>query len=273
MTSADTAVHYIPKSSQAHGTGRTRRVTMGKELSVQVQIILTGDDDEDEVGEAYEEWKEEMAEDDDDDYEEDTTLEDGEGIGEDQDEGERRQRNNSGGVRPPNHLLQDRASHQEPEMRVTAAALPSSNNSTIDKRLSGTSSGPFWRIFSRSSKKENAKGNNARVSDDADSRSITSLASSVTSEDRTPIQSADSQLTVLRVFAGNINVRATYHSLLVNEHTSAEQLLVQAMERFHIAQIEGKTAGRSLRSITPTQGSGVEYYLTVKAMNGGMLYK
>ncbi|KAI9028237.1 hypothetical protein CLU79DRAFT_738371 [Phycomyces nitens] len=67
---------------------------------------------------------------------------------------------------------------------------------------------------------------------------------------------SNTQLTVLRVFAGNINVSATFNTVLVDEHTNADQLLKKAMERFHITQIEGKAA------------SGIEYYLTVKAMDG-----
>ncbi|KAL0083288.1 hypothetical protein F4703DRAFT_1953340, partial [Phycomyces blakesleeanus] len=95
-------------------------------------------------------------------------------------------------------------------------------------------------------------------------RSNVSIESTVSSEgsahDPTPLifsaNRSNTQLTVLRVFAGNINVSATFNTVLVDEHTNADQLLKKAMERFHITQIEGKAA------------SGIEYYLTVKAMDG-----
>ncbi|KAI7886256.1 hypothetical protein K492DRAFT_122695, partial [Lichtheimia hyalospora FSU 10163] len=166
VTAMDQAVHYIPQATNntsAAVGNKKRRVTMNKDLNVQVQIILVGDDGEQQVGEAYEEWEESMVtecSDDDDDFE------------------------------------------------------------SMDEK--------------------------EQEQDDI------------------------GQLAVLRVFAGNVNVGAMYHSMLVDENTSAEQLLIQAMERFHIAQIENKASGgrSSSRTITPTNGSGVEYYLTVKSMNG-----
>ncbi|CAO3627458.1 unnamed protein product [Cunninghamella echinulata] len=80
----------------------------------------------------------------------------------------------------------------------------------------------------------------------------------------------DPSATVLRVYAGNINVNATYNSVLVYENTNAENLLRLAMDRFHISQIEGNSRGK--RSASPYQlnshSSGVEYYLSVKPMDG-----
>lgn len=67
---------------------------------------------------------------------------------------------------------------------------------------------------------------------------------------------------VLRVFAGNVDVGASYHSLRVTESTSVDELLSNAMEKFHISQIETKN-GRS-----HGKNSGVEYYLTVKTRDG-----
>jgi len=58
---------------------------------------------------------------------------------------------------------------------------------------------------------------------------------------------------VLRVFAGNVDVGASYHSVRVTESTSVDELLMSAMEKFHISQIETKN---------------VEYYLTVKSRDG-----
>ncbi|KAL0089449.1 hypothetical protein F4703DRAFT_1467222 [Phycomyces blakesleeanus] len=65
---------------------------------------------------------------------------------------------------------------------------------------------------------------------------------------------------VLRVYAGNLNVGATYNSVLVTKETKAEEMLMQAMERFHISQIEAK-ASRRLST------SGIEYYLSLKPMD------
>lgn len=311
----DQAVHYIPQASKnSTATGSKmpkRRVTMNKDLNVQVQIILVGDDGEQQVGEAYEEWEESMVtecSDDDDDDDDDNDFESMD---------EKEQEQDDIGVH--HDSLQHRASHQESSTTTATAAsvsqqqsLPDSNTttssnsstsststppnaistpSTINNNnkqpTSGTTTTPvgsLWRLFSRGKKDNNIKPSSvipARVSsEDADSGSVSSLASSVISEDRTAPRNHhatssnnnNNQLAVLRVFAGNVNVGAMYHSMLVDENTSAEQLLIQAMERFHIAQIENKASGggrSSSRTITPTNGSGVEYYLTVKPMNGG----
>lgn len=66
---------------------------------------------------------------------------------------------------------------------------------------------------------------------------------------------------VLRVFAGNVDVGASYHSLRVSETTSAAELLFNAMEKFHISQIETKHGHYHGNSC-------VEYYLTVKTRDG-----
>lgn len=259
---------------------------MNKGLSVQVQIILTGDDEDQEVGEAYEEYEEEMATDDEEDEEQ--VVEDEEEFQEEQIDNEdeksntvRDQDNSSSNssnrgaehlqeettsVHLPKVNLADKApvSQQQQQQRnaTSPISLPPSSAADDDKKNA------LWRLFSR-----NKKDNTRTSTEDTDSGSISSMASSVMSEDKgKPRETNGSNapnLTVLRVFAGNINVGAMYHSLLVDENTSAEQLLVQAMGRFHIAQIEDKTAGRHSRTITPTGVSGVEYYLTVKAMNGG----
>lgn len=301
----DQAVHYIPQQASNHtasgGDKMKRRVTMNKDLNVQAQIILVGDDGEQQVGEAYEEWEESMVTECSDDDDEDDEDDDFESMD------EKEQEQDDIGVNPDS--LQHRASHQESttaaasslsvSQQQPASSVPDSN--TTASSNSSTSStntppnhasintkqptpvGSLWRLFSRGKKDNNIKPSSvipARVSsEDADSGSVSSLASSIMSEDRTAPRNShattsnnnNNQLAVLRVFAGNVNVGAMYHSMLVDEHTSAEQLLIQAMERFHIAQIENKASGgrSSSRTITPTNGSGVEYYLTVKPMNGG----
>ncbi|CEP11158.1 hypothetical protein [Parasitella parasitica] len=77
------------------------------------------------------------------------------------------------------------------------------------------------------------------------------------SREQAPVKSK-----VVRVFAGNVDVGASYHSVRVTESTSVDELLANAMEKFHISQIETKN-GRSYG-----KDSGVEYYLTVKTRDG-----
>lgn len=67
---------------------------------------------------------------------------------------------------------------------------------------------------------------------------------------------------VLRVFAGNIDVGASYHSVRVTENTSVEELLHYALEKFHISQIETKHGRHHGKN------SCIEYYLTVKTRDG-----
>ncbi|KAI8338970.1 hypothetical protein BC941DRAFT_421751 [Chlamydoabsidia padenii] len=64
-------------------------------------------------------------------------------------------------------------------------------------------------------------------------------------------------LSVLRVFAGNISVKANFYSVLVDESTTAAELLSLALERFRLSQQQ--------------QGDGVEYYITVKVLDGDEL--
>jgi hypothetical protein len=67
---------------------------------------------------------------------------------------------------------------------------------------------------------------------------------------------------VLRVFAGNVDVGASYHSVRVTENTSVEELLHNALEKFHISQIETKHGRHHGKN------SCIEYYLTVKTRDG-----
>ncbi|KAI8984218.1 hypothetical protein BDF20DRAFT_858657 [Mycotypha africana] len=72
---------------------------------------------------------------------------------------------------------------------------------------------------------------------------------------------------VIRVYAGNIDViGATYHSMLIHENTNVEQLLMDALDKFHILQLETKqTAGVLSSSYSHSvRNSGIEYYITVK---------
>jgi hypothetical protein len=73
---------------------------------------------------------------------------------------------------------------------------------------------------------------------------------------------SSTQVTVLRVFAGNVNVGTNYKTVVVDSNTNAEDLIKRAVSRFHIHQIEGNNVD--------SPNSRVEYYLSVKTMDGGI---
>ncbi|KAL1919501.1 uncharacterized protein VTP21DRAFT_2194 [Calcarisporiella thermophila] len=60
-------------------------------------------------------------------------------------------------------------------------------------------------------------------------------------------------LSVLRIFAGNVQLGALFKTVLVNPQTTAEELVKQALSRFHVEQVESST---------------VEYYLSAQGPNG-----
>ncbi|KAH8555360.1 hypothetical protein BGW37DRAFT_419833 [Umbelopsis sp. PMI_123] len=74
---------------------------------------------------------------------------------------------------------------------------------------------------------------------------------------------SSTQVTVLRVFAGNVNVGTNYKTVVVDSNTNAEDLIKRAVSRFHIHQIEGNNVD--------SPNSRVEYYLSVKTMDGDEL--
>jgi hypothetical protein len=86
---------------------------------------------------------------------------------------------------------------------------------------------------------------------------------SISSSRQTSLASENStQVTVLRVFAGNVNLGTNYKTVVVDSNTNAEDLIKRAVSRFHIQQIEGNTVD--------SPNSRVEYYLSVKTMDGGI---
>lgn len=76
------------------------------------------------------------------------------------------------------------------------------------------------------------------------------------SKSRDSIQSASTQLTVLRIFAGNIRQGTGFKTVMVNPNTTAQELVKQAMVKFHIAELECDLSGQA------------EYYATVKGIDG-----
>ncbi|KAI8343251.1 hypothetical protein BC941DRAFT_89973 [Chlamydoabsidia padenii] len=151
--------------------------------------------------------------------------------------------------------------------------------------------GSFLRLFSRGKRQDGKKLGGSQTypmdntSDQGSTNSSTISADDSQQQSTVPASSSTSSMTaldpsatVLRVYAGNINVNATYNSVLVYDHTNAEALLRQAMDRFHISQIEGKARGkRSSMTSSPSQyphqqhSSGVEYYISVKPNDGDEL--
>jgi Ras association (RalGDS/AF-6) domain len=89
---------------------------------------------------------------------------------------------------------------------------------------------------------------------------------SITSSRQTSLASENStQVTVLRVFAGNVNLGTNYKTVVVDSNTNAEDLIKRAVSRFHIQQIEGNNVD--------SPNSRVEYYLSVKTMDGGISHE
>ena len=70
-------------------------------------------------------------------------------------------------------------------------------------------------------------------------------------------------LNVLRIFAGdNIDAEATFKTVLLNESTSAEELVKQAMQRFHLTPSSTGADGSLVSAIMS------EYYLVAKESSG-----
>lgn len=76
----------------------------------------------------------------------------------------------------------------------------------------------------------------------------------------------DKQYHVLRIFSGNINVGAMFNTVAVTPDMNADQLLKLALQKFHIPLLEENTQHRR-----PSSENGIEYYLTVKSMDGGKI--
>ncbi|OAD74916.1 hypothetical protein PHYBLDRAFT_167252 [Phycomyces blakesleeanus NRRL 1555(-)] len=263
-------MHFIEKKDSRRKK-HNKRVTLSKGMFCRSQIIFTADNEEDEH-EEFEDWEEEMASD-----AEDSEHLDGSHISQ---ETTSSPSTISPGVAKQNQRQIAESSEQQAPEQISPDNYPKLSPSGQPLSPSSPAQGDEWqgaagtlrRLFSRGKKDKPelvTKSSNGSLTvpshgDDSSLGSNVSIESTVSSEgsahDPTPLifsaNRSNTQLTVLRVFAGNINVSATFNTVLVDEHTNADQLLKKAMERFHITQIEGKAA------------SGIEYYLTVKAMDG-----
>ncbi|KAG2187457.1 hypothetical protein INT44_005145 [Umbelopsis vinacea] len=164
---------------------------------------------------------------------------------------------------------------------IKLAQLPSnvdiSNQSTI--LPAGEKKNSLKRLFSlgKKPKAELPLRRSATISirdDDLETNWSTSVSSSIDElpQDDTSISSSrptslasenSTQVTVLRVFAGNVNLGTNYKTVVVDSNTNAEDLIKRAVSRFHIQQIEGNSVD--------SPNSRVEYYLSVKTMDGDEL--
>ncbi|KAI9480335.1 MAG: hypothetical protein EXX96DRAFT_177040 [Benjaminiella poitrasii] len=202
ITSLEQASYFTQNEAKKNIGGSRKKVILSTSLNVQLQILITGENEEDIEDEAYEEWDEEMLDDDEEDEEDDIL-------------------NNDIGYTTTTTEDQIVEVHQsEHTNRVTP---------TI------TASSPYHHR-----------------ADSADSAAIIAAVNT---------RGLDIKSKVLRVYAGNVNVGASYHSVRVTEMTSVDELLSNAMEKFHISQIEIKQGHQH-------HSSCIEYYLTVKTRDG-----
>ncbi|KAG0180648.1 hypothetical protein DFQ28_001073 [Apophysomyces sp. BC1034] len=258
-------LHYIGQNlpRKTHN----KKVVVSRGLSFQLQIILTGEDPEEEIEEAFEEWEGTMTDENFMDSEEEAQIEHDDNIQFSHD--------------PLMATVSNDIPHGSTRLPFskTGASQTSTPNFSSSRSPIPTATGRqrttgMWhRLFSRNNKnkdaairKENDKSDCITLSQtDSDSDVSSSCTSNALSDssDRDNIHSQltarNNQLTVLRVFAGNISVGATFNTVLVDEDTDADQLLKMAIERFRINDTENSTL---------TTTSRIEYYLTVKLMGG-----
>lgn len=224
LTSIEQAAHYINnKVAPNTPMKKKKKVILSTSLNVQLHVLLTGEDDDETEEETYEEWNEEML---DDDIEQGNINEDQE-----QEQEQEHEQKEQESDEDDNKPLQQ-SSHKNSQI------LDSKNNCSLVDETDES-------LQSQHRIKEPTAVNNHADPVRHQSR------------EQVPVNSK-----ILRVFAGNVDVGASYHSVRVTESTSVDELLSNAMEKFHISQIETKN-GRS-----HGKNSGVEYYLTVKARDG-----
>ncbi|OZJ03648.1 hypothetical protein BZG36_03936, partial [Bifiguratus adelaidae] len=162
------------------------------------------------------------------------------------------------------------------EVTPTASTTKTSADSQVASKSKGDGArATFKRLFARnirpkptsstSQQSTNSVLSTGSAADDIASSSSGSLESSRDADtaqaSEAQSQPQHTQLTVLRVFAGNLNLGATFKTVLVNPQMNAAELVQQAVSRFHIAEIESSTKSEP-------KGGIVEYYLTVKATDG-----
>ncbi|KAF7724033.1 hypothetical protein EC973_001440 [Apophysomyces ossiformis] len=247
---------------------QNKKVTLSRELALQLQIILTDDGSEENIEETYEEWIETMREDEDDDEDLSDLQDEERNVLDDSPEACRDSRMATTATEDRlHHISTSSLPLRYPQSLETVRnnRVPETTSSTNSPRQRKT--GVWRRLFSRNNKE---KRDAAQQGPSGAERPYTSgmntspsVSSSYLQSDSSSTRDAfgkpsvsNTQLTVLRVFAGNLNVRATFNTVLVDDETDANQLLIMAIERFRLNDIDGSTMAST---------NHVEYYLTVKS--------
>ncbi|KAI8373261.1 hypothetical protein BD560DRAFT_368980 [Blakeslea trispora] len=213
LTSLEQAVHYIDKLPKKPISNKKKKVNLSTSLDVQLQVLFTGENNDDIEDEAYETWTEEMLEDD-DSHQDDESNDQGDDV-------QSSTAASSKDPMPTKQPIDTKPNMNDKELPLIASELDQTQESPQEVAINKHASQP------QPSAREG---------------------------------SANSK--VLRVYAGNVDVGASYYSVRVTERTSVDELLTSAMEKFHISQLEtqqGRHFGKH---------SCIEYYLTVKTRDG-----
>ncbi|KAI9337335.1 hypothetical protein BD770DRAFT_401251 [Pilaira anomala] len=268
VTSLDQLQHYgnsANKSSSTRKTKLKKKVKVSKELACQLQIILTDAEDHTVYEEVFEKWDEPMSSiayrgcdiNTQEEEEEEEDIVDSEAEEEDSNSNTNKTKKSTINMTPllnpnfnkPINITETKPVsldkplpliqlEEQPKPSITAA--PTSAAVTVVKKVTG-----LKRLLSIGS---SSNGNTKKKLD--------SPQSPVSIEK----EKNDQQYHVLRIFSGNINVGAMFNSVAVTPEMNADQLLKLALQKFHIPLLEESASKR------PT--SGIEYYLTVKSMDG-----
>lgn len=251
-----------------------KKVKVSKELACQLQIILTDAEDHTVYEEVFEKWDEPMSsiayrgcDINKQEEEEGEDIADSEAEEEDSNSNTNKTKKSTINMTPllnpnfnkPINIVETKPVsldkplpliqlEEQPKPSITAApavATPAPAAVTVVKKVTG-----LKRLLSIGS---SSNGNTKKKLD--------SPQPSVSMEK----EKNDQQYHVLRIFSGNINVGAMFNSVAVTPEMNADQLLKLALQKFHIPLLEESTSKR------PT--SGIEYYLTVKSMDGGKVHK
>lgn len=229
--------HYGPVSTSTRSNNKNK-VKVSKQLACQLQIILTDDDDGEVYQEVFEKWDEPMSLPDDDDEEEEEEV-------------------NQPAPDPYSPLLNPEFNKpinmitKPLPVRTTTPSPPPAPSHVIEEPVK-----PIPKVEEQHIPK--------KVTGLKRLLSIGNGASKKKSVEPSVVQQKedDEQYHVLRIFSGNINVGALFNTVAVTPDMNADQLLKLALQKFHIPLLETSKRPTSLQN-------GIEYYLTVKSMDGG----
>ncbi|CAO3654569.1 unnamed protein product [Mucor hiemalis] len=297
VTSLDQLQHYGPVS-----TSKTRKqkkkVQLSKELKCQLQVILTDENDQNVYEETFEKWEEDMpliSYMEFSDSDSDSSVE--EAVKKKKDGGKNKYTpllnpdfNRPINVEPApaqnDNILEKSVSSIKPaspepvELTVREEeykpVVAASSLELLEKPLPAIQEQPLEQTQQPAQKVVTGlkrllsigSGNGKKSSKSTpDERGISSSSYQQQQEQNQPQQiqtkDDDKQYHVLRIFSGNINVGAMFNTVAVTPDMNADQLLKLALQKFHIPLLEENTQHRR-----PSSENGIEYYLTVKSMDG-----